>query len=412
MVKYFYLYILFSLISLHCISQNKSKIYLENADCESAINLTENYFGPFNFHGGCGAIEEFSNSDSISFYAFQKEHNSAWYFIQTKKSGLFYFDINSTSKKTDDINFLLYEVSNDSICYQIRSKTIKPIRSNLSINNIQTGYSTGLDLTSVESFVKKGQPNNYSQALEVAKGDQFILVLDHETKHQSGHKIELFYNTAVVRSSNDRKESKQQNKVSLTINTINEQNGQPIDIDIQLSEIESRIPHIVENTHSYVYILEKFKKYNIQCSYKGFLLYSGIYEVPKDSLKATLNLKLNPIVKGAKVALYNIRFKPNTTKILQSSEPELKTLLKFLEKNPEVKIRIIGHVNAPGQKNSTKAKNVSKSRAKSVSTYLTQEGIKANRIKFSGVGNAEMLYEKPKNHEEERSNRTIEIEIL
>ena len=55
--------------------------------------------------------------------------------------------------------------------------------------------------------------------------------------------------------------------------------------------------------------------------------------------------------KGDKLVLNNILFQANSTSLLSRSKTELASLAYLLKNNPNIKIEIDGHVNAPGEKN-------------------------------------------------------------
>lgn len=80
--------------------------------------------------------------------------------------------------------------------------------------------------------------------------------------------------------------------------------------------------------------------------------------------------------------------------------------------NDELRIEIRGHVNAPDLDNSAKIKGLSEDRAKAVRDFLKENGIDASRMLVVGMGNTEMIYEKPTNLTEEEANRRVEIRII
>ncbi len=63
-------------------------------------------------------------------------------------------------------------------------------------------------------------------------------------------------------------------------------------------------------------------------------------------------------------------------------------------------------------KNTAEIQRMSRERAKAVYLYLIDHGIAKKRLKFEGFGNEEMIYPIPRTHDEERSNRRVEIEII
>jgi outer membrane protein OmpA-like peptidoglycan-associated protein len=47
-----------------------------------------------------------------------------------------------------------------------------------------------------------------------------------------------------------------------------------------------------------------------------------------------------------------------------------------------------------------------------VKKFLKNNGISVNRLESKGFGNTEMIFENPKNAEEEETNRRVEILII
>ncbi len=97
-----------------------------------------------------------------------------------------------------------------------------------------------------------------------------------------------------------------------------------------------------------------------------------------------VNLYLAPIEKNEAIRLNNIFFEFGKATLKEESYPELKRLIKLLTDNPTINIEIDGHTDNVG----SDADNLelSKNRAASVVEYLTQNGIKANRLASQGYG--------------------------
>jgi outer membrane protein OmpA-like peptidoglycan-associated protein len=90
----------------------------------------------------------------------------------------------------------------------------------------------------------------------------------------------------------------------------------------------------------------------------------------------------------------------------------LKRLLDFLALNETVRIEIQGHVNDPSNKNPKHSMMLSESRAKAVKKWLKDNGIDDSRLVAVGYGATQMIYEKPRNVEEEEANRRVTIMII
>ncbi len=116
--------------------------------------------------------------------------------------------------------------------------------------------------------------------------------------------------------------------------------------------------------------------------------------------------------KGDKLVLNNILFQANSTSLLSRSKTELNSLAYLLQNNPNIKIRIDGHVNAPGEKNTDYNLKLSEGRAKAIYDFLIKSGIDASRLSYKGFGNTQMIYPNAKTEMEMKVNRRVEILIL
>lgn len=118
-----------------------------------------------------------------------------------------------------------------------------------------------------------------------------------------------------------------------------------------------------------------------------------------------------PLKKGTKINLQEILFVGGEAKFLPSSYTELELLENALINNPNVHILIMGHVNAPNQRNTRKNQQLSEKRAKAVVDHLISKGINGNRLKFKGYGNTRMVYPNAETQELMKLNRRVEILI-
>ncbi|MEM7187954.1 MAG: OmpA family protein, partial [Bacteroidota bacterium] len=97
--------------------------------------------------------------------------------------------------------------------------------------------------------------------------------------------------------------------------------------------------------------------------------------------------------KGDKVILEGIRFYPDRDVIMDESKEALEELVRFLQQNPEVKFKLIGHICCgdpmkPGKdlKNVRTGKNnLSEARAKALHNYLAKQGISTRRMRYIGM---------------------------
>lgn len=140
-----------------------------------------------------------------------------------------------------------------------------------------------------------------------------------------------------------------------------------------------------DQTGEYLVCLPTKNNYAFNVSHKGYLFYSENFALDeqKDASKPyQIDIELQPIEVDKKVVLKNIFYEFNSYELKPESKTELSELMDFLKTNPLVKIEIGGHTDNAGTK--LYNQKLSENRAKSVYTYLTENGIQAERLSFKG----------------------------
>lgn len=113
---------------------------------------------------------------------------------------------------------------------------------------------------------------------------------------------------------------------------------------------------------------------------------------------------------GDKIVIHNIHFQFNSENIIPESEPLLEQLLLAMELNPDLEIKIFGHICCNPDPNDTK---LSYRRALKIFNYLRDNGIQLRRLAYKGFGSNQPIYPIPEKNEEEKiANRRVEIEIV
>ncbi len=123
----------------------------------------------------------------------------------------------------------------------------------------------------------------------------------------------------------------------------------------------------------------------------------------------SINIALTPIKKGEVFIVKNLHFATNKTRILSSSEEALNDLFMYLDRNPEVRIKIIGHTDNVGKDAANQ--KLSDGRANAVRDDLIERGISADRIEAEGRGETQPI-DTNDTEEGRQNNRRVEIEIL
>jgi outer membrane protein OmpA-like peptidoglycan-associated protein len=121
---------------------------------------------------------------------------------------------------------------------------------------------------------------------------------------------------------------------------------------------------------------------------------------------------LSPTLMMAQNAKYRgdaFLFEGDSQNLLPSSVPNLKSLYKFMRRNPSVRIELAGHTNGRHRESSLE---LALARAEVVRAYLMNKGIKYNRVEVKTYGGKHPLYKKPNNSQEEALNRRVEVKIL
>ena len=113
---------------------------------------------------------------------------------------------------------------------------------------------------------------------------------------------------------------------------------------------------------------------------------------------------------GTKLIVKGLNFHFNTFAITNDSRPKLYELLLVMQKNPNLKIDIRGHMCCNPSQQPDK---LSGDRAKAVKIFLMRHGIENQRVTFKGMGSTDPMFEIPEENEEQRAaNRRVEIFIV
>ncbi len=168
-------------------------------------------------------------------------------------------------------------------------------------------------------------------------------------------------------------------------------------------------------------------KWILKCDVFGFMPYEDYFDQEKcidvgDDDFCYL-IPIRPFKKGDKLALPDVFFFPNSTKLKKESFETLDQLVTYLENNP-AKIRVNGHTQGNRRiNNSSKklnddlrfkgtAKKLSKKRADKVCEYLIGKGIKKDRISSKGFAGRKPVVKNPKSRGDREKNMRVEIEIV
>ena len=112
---------------------------------------------------------------------------------------------------------------------------------------------------------------------------------------------------------------------------------------------------------------------------------------------------------GEKLKVENLEFQINTFAIMNESRGKLYELLLVLQKNPNLKIEIQGHLCCMP----VDRYDLSTKRAKAIQGFLLANKIDSQRLSYKGFGSTQPIFAIPEKNEIERAaNRRVEIVIV
>ncbi|TNE32716.1 OmpA family protein [bacterium] len=165
------------------------------------------------------------------------------------------------------------------------------------------------------------------------------------------------------------------------------------------------------NTGDYSIVLPRGINYGFKSETKNYASISENLDVTSLDKYTEIerNLYLVPIEIGQKIRLNNLFFDTGEYTLKESSNSELKNLLKLLQQNPKMKIKIVGHTDNVG--NDANNLILSKNRAKAVYDWLIANKIDSNKLSAVGMGEKEPVATNDTD-EGKQQNRRVEFTIL
>lgn len=155
------------------------------------------------------------------------------------------------------------------------------------------------------------------------------------------------------------------------------------------------------------------KNYALNVSKDGYLFYSDNFSLKGQfsELEPYLkNIPLQPISSdSAVIELKNIFFETAKYDLKPESNIELNKLVSWLNKNPRIKIEILGHTDNVGDDEDNLI--LSDNRAKSVYNYLVEHKIAAERLSWKGFGET-MPKDTNETEKGRANNRRTEFRIV
>src|SRR5882762_1921002 len=146
----------------------------------------------------------------------------------------------------------------------------------------------------------------------------------------------------------------------------------------------------------------------IQIESKGTFYYQTIVAVKdmQQEVTADASSLSDEIKKSGHVAVYGIHFDTGKSVILPDSGQILGEIVKLLQQNPELKLRVEGHTDNQGNAAANQA--LSEKRAQAVVVWLTTHGIPAASLTAKGFGQAQPVADNA-TEDGRAKNRRVEL---
>ena len=349
---------------------------------------------------GAGLVDEISPLKQKTRFAFEKEHHSAWYKLVIAASGKLCLDIEPL-KADDDYDFMIFKAGSKNFCDSLRTYNIQPVRACISRAREDLKGKTGLNHQSKETLVKEGPGSAYAKALEVKTGEVYLLVLDNVYDHGEGHVMHFGISELVSFKGLLKNE---ENRPVMAEVSLSNQNG-----DVLLKTETRR-----DGSYAFTHPVITNQSYSLNFYNDSSFTYTRSFTIKDTAEIQSLKTLLPSLKKGNKYSVGTIHFYPNESRTLPLARTAMRNLYKLMKKNPQLKIRIIGHCNGINGPKHASTDALSKERAEALKNYLVTLGIEKDRLETEGKGDSEMLfpYTPMRTESQEVQNRRVEIMVL
>ena len=193
------------------------------------------------------------------------------------------------------------------------------------------------------------------------------------------------------------------------LHVVNAETGQVVPVNAQIRVRGAEEAAYTMTTDSLTgrsrMILPDTAKYALHIEMMGY----DTYDAQIASVGDSMYVKLQPVKKGEVFVMKNMFFATNKTRILKASEDALNELYMFLDRNQDVRIKIIGHTDNVGSDAANQ--KLSDGRASEVRKDLIERGIAPERIESEGRGESQPI-DTNDTEEGRQNNRRVEVEIL
>jgi outer membrane protein OmpA-like peptidoglycan-associated protein len=194
--------------------------------------------------------------------------------------------------------------------------------------------------------------------------------------------------------------------------TLNVKNREPVNATILIEERGTK-PQPITNSENGIFSikLQLGKKYRVTAEAKGFFPKEEEIDASAidDYFEMEKEILMTPLEKDQSIRLNFISFARAESMLLPESYSELDKVVKMMQENPNVKIRLEGHTEIYGNKKGLK--KLSKERVISVKNYLVNKGVAKKRIDYKAFG-AERPLSTEDTEAARQLNRRVEIRVI
>lgn len=188
--------------------------------------------------------------------------------------------------------------------------------------------------------------------------------------------------------------------------------GQPEPCDIVLFGYHNRRPGRFQNVTDTVLQIVPHRRHTVIGHKPGCMFHAESFW-PDLLREPRIHVPLRPLENGLRTDILGIHFQGNQDRIHPKSFPVAQELVEWMQDNPTVSLRIIGHVNGADRSRSEGFyRRASLRRAESLIAWLVNQGIQEDRLEAKGHGAQALLFPDPLYAWQHEANRRVEIEVL
>ena len=206
------------------------------------------------------------------------------------------------------------------------------------------------------------------------------------------------------------KEAQPENMTVIKGNVVSD-DGNPGPAKVELKDVSQGTVQTVEvdeSTGKYATVANQKKDYLLTVKKEGFAnqtKYIAKQETPVEKPSEKVDFEVQEISIGRAYNLNDIYFATNSYELTEPSKQVLNEFYAFLTENPTVKVELQGHTDNVG--NDKINLTLSDNRAKSVYTYLIEQGVSADRLRYKGYGSTRPIADNKTEAGRAKNRRTV-----